>query len=516
MDCVMPLRGTRPPMVRSRHDEDRLDPSDLPAPDRPTEPETPRLGLRLRLWAVALASAAVTGVGTLWVLGTQVDASQHPELATLLAWLSGVAFLSVVVGAALALWLDHHVIGNLRALLRGIRSGRVAELRGVPAASGWGELSELGDQVQSLLGRRRGQTRSTEELTALRAQLASLQSAVETWEREERFPEIAPMPGEVGELAERLSHGLARRGVIDEQNREAARQVAAELVGSLADAQESAEQAERGFVEATALLTTVRELQRLSAELQNAHAALATPGAQPSDAGDARSVLEELVEASHGSVESLGRALLSTQDVADQVQTLANRSTLIAIQVLTSGAHAGAGDEVGGELKQLAADVRAITDRTAQDSADIEAAVHEATTRMRDARARAIERLEASGAPTVAPGARGMDDANRLLERVREMVQDAARKGERLSAAGERSSRAAERLARRLESESAEVEALHVRLSPVEEPLPAPAERTATGLRLFAHDAGRGRSEGGEAAHETDGDDDRAEPEEQS
>ena len=59
----------------------------------------------------------------------------------------------------------------------------------------------------------------------------------------------------------------------------------------------------------------------------------------------------------------------------------------------------------------------------------------------------------------------------RLLERVREMVQDAAQKGERLSAAGERVSRAAERLVRDLEVDVGEIRGLIARLAP-----PAPRE----------------------------------------
>jgi len=46
------------------------------------------------------------------------------------------------------------------------------------------------------------------------------------------------------------------------------------------------------------------------------------------------------------------------------------------------------------------------------------------------------------------------------------MVQDAARKGERLSEAGERASRSAERLMRRLDDGSRDMDGLLVRLSP--------------------------------------------------
>jgi len=72
------------------------------------------------------------------------------------------------------------------------------------------------------------------------------------------------------------------------------------------------------------------------------------------------------------------------------------------------------------------------------------------------------------------------------------MVQDATRKGERLSAAGERSSRAAQRLVRRLEEQLREFEGLVVRLGPAmalpEEPRAgddSAAGGPAAGLRLL-------------------------------
>jgi hypothetical protein len=66
---------------------------------------------------------------------------------------------------------------------------------------------------------------------------------------------------------------------VREQNQEAMRLVAVELAAASHRCQESVEQAERGFVEATALLTTVRELQRLSGELASALGAGLRPGA---------------------------------------------------------------------------------------------------------------------------------------------------------------------------------------------------------------------------------------------
>ena len=70
--------------------------------------------------------------------------------------------------------------------------------------------------------------------------------------------------------------------------------MAGRLSAAIADAQESATQAERGFVEATAMLTTVRELQRLSGELQNALDQLARRPRRARTNDAARGAIEEL------------------------------------------------------------------------------------------------------------------------------------------------------------------------------------------------------------------------------
>ncbi len=427
----------------------------------------PHLGLRLRLWLACASGGAIAGLGSLWVLGTRVRPGAT-DPAELLAWLGGVALLALLAGLAFALWLDHHIVGHLRGLLRGVDSDRVAELRGLPGARGWGELSRLSGAVTDLLGQQRRSARSVAETEALRAQLGKLQDAVERWAREETWTAPLLSPGPAEELNEWISRGIARRSAVDEQNREVASQIAGELAAALADAQDSAAQAERGFVEATALLTTVRELQRLSAELQGALDAL--PAAAPAAPPATREVLEGLVAASHESVESLGQGMLRVQDVAEQVRQLANRATLIAIHVVSSAQLEGGPEgDVASELKRLTRDVREMTERAGQFALEVESAVADASTRMRDAREHALARLEApeaAGATASAGDARPPGDAQRLLERVREMVQDAARKGERLSQAGERASRAAERLARRVDEEAAESEALALRLAP--------------------------------------------------
>jgi len=466
-----------------------------PPPAPPHQPR-PRIGpgLKLRLWLACLSGGLVAAAGTLWMLATP---SLSPADPAVYGWLAGVACACLIIGLLLALWIDHHVVGHLHGLLLGLRSNRVAELRGLPAGAGWGELSELGDAVQDTLERRQREARALADLDRVREQLRILFASIEYWQRTERWERPALPEGEVSAVGELLAHALQRRAAVDEQNREAARQVANELAAVIAEAREAATQAERGFVEATALQTTVRELHRLSGELsaslrgpQPAAAAPEPAAASASRQLRVRELLEELVAASFASVESLGRGLARVEDVSDQVQRLANRATLIAIQAL-----AGTRDPAtfGDELKTLAREVRDATDRTQRFAREIETAVAEADARMREARERALARLEAgaeeeTAAPAApAPAPEMGRDARRLLERVLEMVQDASVKGERVSTASERASSVAERLARRLDGNASDAEALVVRLAPVGEPSLGPGEAggSAPDLRLI-------------------------------
>src|SRR5499427_1468979 len=450
-----------------------------PEPARAPQPR-PRIGpgLKLRLWLACLSGGLVAAAGTLWMLATPALSPTDPAVY---GWLAGVACACLVLGLLLALWIDHHVVGHLHGLLLGLRSNRVAELRGLPAGSGWGELSELGDAVQDTLEKRQRETRAYQDLERVREQLELLFASIEHWQRTERWERPSLPEGEISAVGELLAHALQRRAAVDEQNREAARQVATELAAVISEAREAATQAERGFIEATALQTTVRELHRLAGELASSlrrpagttaarEPAAAAPAPVPN--GRVRQVLEELVSASFASVEALGRGLSRVQDVSDQVQRLANRATLIAIQSL-----AGTGDPAtfGDELKALAREVRDATDRTQRFAQDIEVAVAEADQRMREAREHALAKLEAPiSAPAPAAPALPGAEARRLLERVLEMVKDASAKGERVSTASERASSVAERLARRLDGSASDAEALVVRLAPVGEPVALP------------------------------------------
>ena len=457
--------------------------------ERPPAPESSQ-GLRLRLWLGCLGGALVAAGGMWWVVGSHAGPGTPLDLPLFVSWLSVIAALGILVGVAFALWLDRGIIGHLRGLSSSLATGRVSELRGLPAGAGWGDLSRLTQQVQALLTHQRQVARTAEELGLIRGQLGSVHASLQRWVETERWEGARIEPGALAPLMESLDRGLRRLDEVRDENVEAARQIRMAVSGALVDARDTAGEAERGFVEATALLTTVRELQRLGAELEQSLTSIA---AGPADEDDdaltawrtaARSAIQELVESSSDSVEHLGRGLLRVQEIVDQVRLVANRATLIALNAALTGARQGRPEpemaELSDEMKRLAAEVRHATDRTTSLSLAVEGEVATALERMQGVRQRVAERLEAIPTTAVGEPARALEPS-RLLERVKEMIQDAAQKGERLAAAGERVSRAAERLVRRLEEEVQELAGIVVRLSPPEAPSTGDAaDRPAT------------------------------------
>jgi hypothetical protein len=446
----------------------------------------PSAGLRLRIWLACLGGALIAAGGAAWVIATQLGPITTNDLASFISWLAAVGGIAVLVSAALAFWLDLGLVAHVRGLMRAVASRQVALLRGLPSSSGWGELSQLTQQLQQLLARSRDAERAAEELGLTRDQLGVLREALEQWAESERWSELRAETGPAAAVVEALNRGLRRLDDVREQNLEAARQIGAEMERALEAARGSAEQAERGFVEATALLTTVRELQRLGQELGQA---VNQPGDARSDprrgpAVAAREAIEELVAASSDSVEHLANGMGKIEEIAAQVPVLANRATLIALNS-TLGERVASEADIAEETRRLVMDIRTTVDRTSQLTRELTAEVTAASARMRGAREHVAARLEAMDRREDAP-ATALQDVGRLLERIREMVQDATRKGERLSATGERASRSAEGLLRVLETESRELAGLVARLSPL-----AASEsqgKKSPGLRLLGEE----------------------------
>ena len=467
-------------------------------------PSRPGTGLRLRLWFGCLAGALVGAGGTWWVIGTRALPSAPVDLAALVSWLAVVAGFALLVGVLCALWLDRGVVSHLRGLHEGMRSGQVTRLRGLPSTTGWGELSLLTDSVQTLLAQHRQVVRATDELGLMRGQLAQLRETLERWNESERWHEVWAEGGPIAQVALALNRGLRRLDDVREQNLEVARQIRGSLGEIAVEAREGASQAERAFVEATSLLTTVRELQRLEAELTRA---LATDGVTPADTRAvveraAREAIEALVASSEDSVRHLSEAVAGVHGVGEQVRLVSNRATLIALDTAVAGAEGAMVPGLAAEMKQLALEVQGATARVTALIDDIDRAASAAMTRMREARGRVAESLATLPEATAEPGALA-GDTERLLERVREMISDAAHKSERLSASGESVSRAADRLVRELEQEQGELEGLEVRLAPPEgspaPPRPASPPHTG-GLRVVRDDHVAREDAGGDAA----------------
>jgi hypothetical protein len=429
----------------------------------------------LRLWLGCLGGTLIAGAGLWWALGFAPPQGSPLDPHVLLVRLAIAYAPALLTGLVLAIWLDHGIVGRVRALSRSLASGQMAREHDRPIEHGWGELAGLTRGVQKTLSRLPELTRASGELQRLKRQIAVARDAIERWTVSKRWPPLTADDGLLRPMIERLNEGFAREADVLEQNQQAAVQVKDDLLLALADARESAEQAEHGFVDATALLTTVRELERLSTELQQAVVSSAAGVGPPAPAlepwrATAAGAIQELIDAARESVEHLGAGLLRIQEIAEQVHLLANRATLIALNsVIASAAPERPGvphESPAGEMKQLAREVRAATERVAGLSREIEREVQAATEGMRGIRERVAARLEQAPPAPTTEAARPSDDLLRLLDRVREMVQDATSKGERLSAAGERTSRAADTLVQKLEDEAHDLDGLAVRLSP--------------------------------------------------
>ena len=454
------------------------------------------LGLRLRLWIGCLAGGLFATGALALLLSRERSALAGFPAEFVWVWLPGLLGGAVTLSVVLALWLDRGVVGHLAGLTRGLAHGDLNDLRGLPSSSGWGELSELTQHAQSLLARQRHGTRSAAELEDVSSRLLELRDALDRWSKGEAWESRPPASGALGPLLATLNRELAR---LDRQrlaSLEVRAVLADDVTAGLGESRKVAEQAERGFVEATALLTTIRELERLGGELQStlgaAHAGEQTTNRAAAEALDAlraaaADAIGALVGASTESVEHLAEGMLRVQEIADRTRVISNRATLIALNVLTAGTRApGAAPATGvtEDLKTMAREVREASDAVASLSGQIEHEAAAARARMAEVRASVARSLDSALTHAErATVAEPLPDASRLIERVREMIRDATAKGERLSSSGERASRAAARLQRRVESEAETVEQLAQTLTTL--PAELPVSASGTPLRVL-------------------------------
>lgn len=445
---------------------------------RPQPPQAPprRHGLRARLWVACLLGAIVTTLASACVISAIAMAGTALDAFVVMEAIGGACLLGLAVAVFAGWWVTRGIAQNLRDLEEGIARGLMPE----PAHGGeWGEIGAVSRAVRTLLANDRDLREDEAELRALVSTIDRARASVERWIRTERWEPLTPGSGSLGPLADALDRGMAREAEVQEQNLEAARLAHTELLRVIDEAHGSAEMAEHGYVEVTALLTTVREIARLTGEIQQAINAPAPGVAQDSRPADAdwrdraAQAIEELVEMSGESVQRLGEGLMHVREINDQVQLMSNRATLIALNaVVASGRPDGRSltpEGSNAELKQLAREVRAATERVAALSADVDRSVVSANERMHAVREHVLARLAELPAPPV-PVAAAPAPPTLLahwVERMREMVQDAARKGERMSESQEKVSSSVQRLSRQLEDESRDIEGLVSRLTPM-------------------------------------------------
>jgi methyl-accepting chemotaxis protein len=434
-----------------------------PAPNQNNRNAGP--GLRIRLWIACLTPSVLAAIA-LGILAYRGPVGPDAEFHWV--WLPAALGGAIVLSIAFAIWLDRGIVRHLRGLERSMAEGEVTDLRGLPSSSGWGEISSLTIQTAALLARQRQAGRTAQELEQLSTRLLALRDGVEVWTRAQIWTPMVPEGGALGALVGLLNRELPRISEWLNGGRELTGALVNEIGAGMPEAREVAEQAERGFVEATALLTTVRELERLGSELDGMLALPARAANERSEAAElsleqfraaASDAIERLITASGESVAHLADGLAHVQEIGERTRLIANRTTLIALNALTANARPPGvtAETMHHELKALATDVREASDRVDALTAGIERQAAAARECMEQVRVSIAGALAAALPASEESAPEIMPDTTRLMERVREMIRDAAAKGERLSSAGERVSRAAARLQRRVESEATSV-----------------------------------------------------------
>lgn len=484
------MNSQKPSSPRTRPPEA---PAKAAPPPRVEDHPEPGAGLRARLWLGSMLGALVGATAVLWIASALApsDALFDPGLLGIWPWTA--ATVCIVVGVAIAIWLDYGIVIHLRGVARALETGDPSDLRGLPSASGWGELSAITEQAQNLIAHQRSIDQGAHELDELRQNLRALRATLESHPVGDTSLVLPPAGGSLGPVIESLNRRLAANDASRRASRSAALELREEILHAVEEAREASTHAERGFVEASALVSTAHDLERLATELESELArepSAETTSDLRSAAGEA---IEELIDASSDGIEHLAAGLFKMQEIHEQVQQIGNRATLIALQTaLTQGAVGEAADEVRAddlapELQALAREVQAATELTEALSREMSRDVALASERMEGVRERVGARLESiAPAPTKEGGLR-------LLERMRERVRDTERRAETLTGAGEQASSAADRVLHRLEEDALAIEMLatSVGATPADlaEPSPEAEARSRTpNLRLLGRD----------------------------
>ena len=421
----------------------------------------------------------------------------------------GLAATGLVTAFLVWLWLRHSLVTPLRRLIESLEARRAPDAKTARAASTWGEVAGLTEAVHASVLRQRRLEHELEELTALRFCLNRLATGVEAWvERDERPPALAQSDEGTPEAARPLVLQLRRAlEQIDARDHEA--RIVADLVReSIDDARSRGEAvtggAERQFVEATSLLTVLRELRRWAGELQPALDALRAAAAArvgEDGAGGARwtHLLDEALEGAIGPLATAERAVGRLTAASEEVLLLVESTRLAriesAVAALAGSPEAAtfvdALDSFGRDTVALRERMIALERATRDDLAaaqnelgGLEAHVRAAAREL----ATVTQHPGLAGAPLVPRGVDPAVGARRSLDRVHEMVSEALARGEKLVQQAERTSSEALRAGEGVQVALDEIEGLRTRLEPPSPP-PGPGLE-ADDMELAADDPG--------------------------
>ncbi len=409
----------------------------------------------------------------------------------------GMAAAGLLTAAVVWLWLRRTVVRPVRVLTEALDAGRTPDAKDL---RGGGELAGLADAVQAALARQRRLERDLDELTALRFCVGRLATGIDAWTEREERPAFAAASAEADEpdddtpeAARPLLRGLRRALEQLDARAGEARVVAGLVRESVDDARVRGEAlsggAERQFVEATSLLTVLRELRRWAGELAPALESLRAAAAArvgEDGAGGARwsHLVDEALEGATTSLAVADRAAQRLATSAEDVLEFAESARLTRIEAAAAAlggvpeaatfvdALESFGRDTAALRERIQGVERAIRDDLA--GARDELAGHEARVRA-EARdlATVTQHPGLAGAPLVPRGVDPAVGARRSLDRVHEMVAEALARGEKLVQQAERTSSEALRAGESMQVALDEIDGLRARLEPSAS-MPAP------------------------------------------
>lgn len=410
--------------------------------------------------------------------------------ASLVPWPEGrwilLGSVSLLTAFLVWLWLRRTLVLRLRRLATALASapGRAARTGGLDR--GFGELSSLAEIVAVSIERRDRLERDLDELTRLRDTLEHVSHTLETWTESEQAPQAFPTgEGPLTLALERVARSVEGRA---HETRAVAGLVRETVDDAARRAHGVTAAAERQFVEATSLLTVLRELRRWSGELAQGLDAITAARRPPTALADAVIKSSDLLTAAVRAADvPLSSARAAAMRLAESVALHTAVADDARVATVENAAAALAGIEEAGELHEalrtLARDLADASARARVMELETESILALALedrgaweARLARVSAEIAELTESQTAPAAADPASG---AYRALDRIHEMVDEALARGEKLVHQAERTSSDALRAGESMRGALDELDGLAARLEPPREARQASGDEAA-------------------------------------